>query len=48
LQRLGIETLDILLLHRPDPLVDPEEVAEAFATLKKAGKVKRLGWRGIT
>lgn len=43
LQRLGIETLDVLLLHRPDPLVDPEEVAEAFAALKKAGKVKRFG-----
>jgi predicted oxidoreductase len=43
LSRLGIETLDILLLHRPDPLVEPEEVAEAFSTLQQAGKVKRFG-----
>ncbi|WEK55138.1 MAG: aldo/keto reductase [Candidatus Cohnella colombiensis] len=43
LTRLGIEKLDILLLHRPDPLVEPEEVAEAFAQLKSAGKVGRLG-----
>lgn len=43
LKRLGIETLDILLLHRPDPLMEPEEVAEAFHTLKSSGKVKRFG-----
>jgi predicted oxidoreductase len=43
LGRLGIDDLDILLLHRPDPLVEPEEVAEAFASLKQAGKVKRFG-----
>lgn len=43
LGRLGIDCLDILLLHRPDPLMEPEEVAEAFASLKKAGKVKRFG-----
>src|SRR3954447_16590159 len=39
LSRLGIEYVDVLLLHRPDPLVEPEEVAEAFGTLKAAGKV---------
>jgi predicted oxidoreductase len=43
LARLGIEQLDILLLHRPDPLVEPEEVAEAFASLKQSGKVTRFG-----
>jgi predicted oxidoreductase len=43
LERLGIDNLDILLLHRPDPLVEPEEVAEAFAELKKSGKVTRFG-----
>lgn len=43
LSRLGIETLDILLLHRPDPLMEPEEVAEVFGKLKQEGKVKRLG-----
>ncbi|MFC0213047.1 aldo/keto reductase family oxidoreductase [Paenibacillus chartarius] len=43
LTRLGIETLDILLLHRPDPLMEPEEVASAFSKLKQAGKVKGFG-----
>ncbi|QJD87537.1 aldo/keto reductase [Cohnella herbarum] len=43
LARLGIEKLDILLLHRPDPLAEPEEVAEAFHQLKAAGKVGSLG-----
>jgi predicted oxidoreductase len=43
LERLGIEYLDILLLHRPDPLVEPEEVAEAFDILKTAGKVRNFG-----
>jgi len=43
LHRLQIDYLDILLLHRPDPLVEPEEVAEAFDILKTAGKVKEFG-----
>lgn len=43
LQRLGIEHLDILLLHRPDALVDPEEVARAIQKLKTAGKVNHFG-----
>ena len=43
LRRLGVETLDVLLLHRPDPLMDPEEVAYAFSTLRAAGKVRRSG-----
>ncbi|WP_426451581.1 aldo/keto reductase [Paenibacillus sp. S-38] len=43
LQRLGTEYLDILLLHRPDPLMEPEEVAEAFARLKTSGKVRGFG-----
>lgn len=43
LSRLGIETLDILLLHRPDPLMEPEEVAEAFQRLHEAGKVRAFG-----
>jgi predicted oxidoreductase len=43
LQRLGIEYLDILLLHRPDPQVEPDEVARAFGTLKAAGKVRYFG-----
>ncbi|WP_374019297.1 aldo/keto reductase [Paenibacillus thiaminolyticus] len=43
LQRLGVEYLDILLFHRPDPLMEPEEVAEAISALKSAGKVRAFG-----
>lgn len=43
LSRLGIEYLDVLLLHRPDPLVEPEEVAEAFSELHRTGKVRHFG-----
>lgn len=43
LQRLGVDYLDILLLHRPDPLMEPEEVAEAFSSLKSSGKVRYFG-----
>ncbi|MFD2669997.1 aldo/keto reductase [Marinicrinis sediminis] len=43
LSRLKVDYLDSLLLHRPDPLMDPEEVAEAISQLKSAGKVKYFG-----
>ncbi len=43
LQRLGVDCLDIYQLHRPDWLMDPNEVAKAFAKLKKAGKVRHFG-----
>ncbi|MDR0322699.1 MAG: aldo/keto reductase [Treponema sp.] len=43
LKRLETEYLDVLLLHRPDALMEPEEVAEAFDTLQKAGKVRHFG-----
>jgi len=43
LDRLAIEYLDILLLHRPDPLMEPDEVAEAFGMLKDSGKVRHFG-----
>lgn len=43
LKRLGIEQLDILLLHRPDPLMQPEEVARAFDEVHSKGKVKYFG-----
>jgi predicted oxidoreductase len=43
LSRLNIDYLDVLLLHRPDPLVEPDEVAEAFGKLKSAGKVRYFG-----
>lgn len=43
LERLGTEYLDILVLHRPDALVEPEEVAEAFEILHSTGKVRYFG-----
>jgi len=43
LRRLGIETIDLYLLHRPDFLADPEEVAQAFSQLRAAGKVRCFG-----
>ena len=43
LKRLDTEYLDVLLLHRPDALVEPEEVAKAFDHLKSSGKVKNFG-----
>ena len=43
LKRLNTEYLDILLLHRPDALVEPQEVAEAFDELEKSGKVRAFG-----
>lgn len=43
LRRLRTDYLDILLLHRPDPLMEPEEVAEAFDILHDAGKVRYFG-----
>jgi predicted oxidoreductase len=43
LRRLGIENIDVYLLHRPDYLMDPAEVAGAFARLKEAGKVREFG-----
>lgn len=45
LSRLQTDYLDTLLLHRPDVLFDPEEVAEAFDILEKAGKVR---WFGVS
>lgn len=43
LTRLQTEYLDALLLHRPDTLMEPKEVADAFETLHKAGKVRYFG-----
>lgn len=43
LKRLQTDYLDILLLHRPDALVEPEEVAEAFDALRQSGKVRHFG-----
>ena len=43
LKRLNTEYLDVLLLHRPDALMEPEEVAEAFDRLEQSGKVRYFG-----
>ncbi len=43
LSRLGVDYLDALLLHRPDALMEPEEVAEAFEKLHRSGKVRYFG-----
>ncbi len=43
LKRLKTDYLDVLLLHRPDALAVPEEVAEAFDILESAGKVRNFG-----
>ena len=43
LKRLGVEYVDVLLLHRPDLLMEPSEVAEAFDELEAKGKVKAFG-----
>jgi len=43
LRRLGVETIDIYQLHRPDYLMDPGEVAGAFSRLKQSGKVREFG-----
>ncbi len=43
LRNLQVEHIDVLLLHRPDLLMEPEEVADAFAVLKKSGKVGAFG-----
>lgn len=43
LRRLKTDYLDVLLLHRPDALMEPEEVAEAFTILNDSGKVRHFG-----
>ena len=43
LKRLGTDYIDVLLLHRPDALMEPEEVAKAFDYLKNSGKVRHFG-----
>ncbi len=48
LGRLGTDRLDLLLLHRPDALMEPEEVAEAFDELEASGKVLRFGVSNFT
>jgi len=48
LQNLHTDYIDVLLLHRPDYLLDPSDIAEAFAQLKKDGKVHSFGVSNFT
>jgi predicted oxidoreductase len=48
LKMLATDRIDLLLLHRPDPLLNPTEVAEAFSILKKQGKVLHFGVSNFT
>ena len=43
LKRLNTNHLDVLVLHRPDPLMEPDELAEALLALKNAGKIRHVG-----
>jgi predicted oxidoreductase len=48
LKMLGTDRIDLLLIHRPDPLLNPSEVAEAFTVLKQSGKVLHVGVSNFT
>lgn len=48
LTRLQTDYLDFLLLHRPDPLMEPDEVARAFSQLHRQGKVRHFGVSNFT
>lgn len=48
LTNLAIDNLDLLLIHRPDPLMDADEVAEAFLHLHQSGKVSHFGVSNFT
>jgi predicted oxidoreductase len=43
LRSMRLEKIDLLLIHRPDPLMDADEIADAFSQLKQAGKVSHFG-----
>jgi predicted oxidoreductase len=48
LQKLATDHVDVLLIHRPDPLMNPSEVAEAFSSLRQQGKVLFFGVSNFT
>ena len=48
LKMLGTDFIDLFLIHRPDPLLDPAEVADAFIALKESGKVLHFGVSNFT
>ncbi|TGL64662.1 aldo/keto reductase [Leptospira sarikeiensis] len=48
LKKLNIDKIDLLLIHRPDPFINADEVAEAFQKLRKDGKVLHFGVSNFT
>lgn len=48
LKKLATDHIDLLLIHRPDPLMDADDVAEAFLALHKSGKVRHFGVSNFT
>lgn len=48
LSLMGVEHIDLLLIHRPDPLMHPDEIAEAFMLLNEHGKVYHFGVSNFT
>lgn len=48
LRAMRIETIDLLLIHRPDPLMQADELAKTFQELQQAGKVKNFGASNFT
>ncbi len=48
LKNLHTDFIDLLLIHRPDPLMDPHEIAQAFDQLKKEGKILHFGVSNFT
>jgi len=48
LKSLQTDYIDVLLIHRPDPLMDPDEIAETISQLKKEGKIKYFGVSNFT
>ena len=48
LRSMHIDAIDVLLIHRPDPLMNADEIAEAFQILQQSGKVKHFGVSNFT
>ncbi|TGL56930.1 oxidoreductase [Leptospira jelokensis] len=48
LHKLKVDVLDVVLIHRPDPLMDPYEMSEVFDAIIKEGKVKHFGVSNFT
>ena len=48
LKNLGVEYVDLLLIHRPDPFMDPDDTAAGLAAVRKAGKVRHVGVSNFT